>query len=321
MAIKIINDKKQTKIKKKKKTVKPAKKTDNKKPKKSGYTVRNTTLTISQRKIGDTRIITGKDIKKKKGFIKKILSKILMLIFVVCLAVSGVYAYNRLMSYLCSLDKFFIDDIEITGCNNITPSEIINIIPFKIGNSTFEINLSQLEKDLKESKPELKDVDAYRTNKLKKVIVSLTERLPEVFIYDKEEKKGLDFDNKPFELRGNMSIMQVPVLIYNNEQEREDLLKFFKEIKVYLSDFIPEFKDIKYGELDDVVITMNDGSIIYWGLPKDTKIKEKSKKFLAVIKDLTDKNQKFCSMDLSFLDNNKDKIIVKLSNVIDENKI
>ena len=329
MTIKIIKNKKTKKSTKDKKVSKSPAKKAAKKTVKSGF-VKPIAFAGTEKTPYGIRVLSKPKDKKDKSEIKKsakkIFRKIVTLIFVVCLAFSSVYAYNHLMSYLCSLERFFIDNIEITGCNNVTESEIMNTIPFKVGNSSFEVNLSQLEKDLMNSKPELKKVSAHRRNwfgkgKKIKIVVSLTEREPEVFIYNNENKEGLDFDNKPFNLRGNMSVMQIPFLLYDTEQERQDLLNFYKFFKVYFSDLVPEIKEIKYGELEDVVITMNNGTKIYWGYSKKNKIKEKAEKFFAISKDLTNKKQNMEYIDLSFLDENKDKIIVKLSNSTEEGKI
>ena len=333
MTAKIIKEKKIQKNNKNKKTVKGSAKNstkkNGKKNLKSGSYVKPVVLTHTQKIPYGVRVTVKPEKKEKennkeiKKIGKKIFLKIFILLFVICLAFSSVYAYNHLMSYLSSLERFFIDNIEIKGCNNVTESEIINTIPFKTGETAIGKNLWQLEKDLKESKPELKEVLACRKNwfgkgKKMKIVVSLKERLPEVFIYNNDNIEGLDFDNKPFSLRGNMSVMKVPFLLYDNEQNRENLLKFYKNIKVYFSDLIPEIKEIKYGELDDVVITMNNGTNIYWGYPKESKIEEKVKKFFAVKQDLANKKQSMDYIDLSFLDINKDKIIVKISNITEE---
>ncbi len=330
MAIKIIKDKKIKKAvkTKDKKTTKSSAKKSVKKTSKSSFVKPISLAGVEKVPYGVRVIVKSKekeDKEKTKKRNKKILRSFFMLVFVIGLAFSSVYAYNHLMTYLCSIERFFIDNIEITGCKNVTQSEIINSIPFKIGDSSFEVNLGQLEKELKETKPELKDVYAHRKNmfgkgKKTEIVVALTERLPEVFIYNKENKEGLDFDNKPFSLRGNMSTMEVPFLLYDNEQDRATLLSFYKKIKIYFSDLIPEIKEIKYGELEDVIITMNTGAQIYWGLPKENKIKEKAEKYFAIVKDLSGKKQNMEYIDLSFLDDNKDKIIVKLLKETEEVK-
>ena len=239
-----------------------------------------------------------------------------MLIFIVCLSFSGVFVYNHLMVYLCSLERFFIDTIEITGCNNIAESEIKELIPFQLGDSSFAVRLGQVEKDLKEFKSELKDISMYRTNWGKKIVVSLTERLPEVFINIDDKKLGLDFDNKPFNLRGNMASMSIPTLVFNTDDERKDLLSFYHKIKPKLNEYISDITEIKYGEVEDIVLTLNQKTDIYWGQPKDKNLDDKSSKLLQVLSFLHSNNTKEVeSIDLSFIDNNKDKVLVKYSSV------
>lgn len=260
--------------------------------------------------------------KKKNKNNKKILKFIAKFFLLICLIIGATYIYKYSVAYLYANERFFIDSIEITGCQNVTESEIKQLIPFQIGDSLVKIDLSSSEKELKEYKPELKNVSMNRKWKEKKVLVALQERLPEVFIYDNDENKiGLDFDNKPFNLRGDMSTMKVPILLCNNEQERANLLSFFKKIKFYLSDLVPEMENIKYGEVEDIILIMKDKTKIYWGLPKDNKIKEKSEKMLSILKDLSKKYDSIDYIDLSFLDNNKDKVIVKPSIVINEKNV
>lgn len=294
MTIKINQDK----TLKKKKTIK---KTSKKKL--SGNITRHTTMTISNQKINIVRV-------HKKKSIKKIVRKIIMLMFVVCLAFSSVYAYNHLKTYLCSLERFFIDDIEIIGCQNVTESEIKQLIPFQTGESSFSFNPWKIEKELKKYKSELKDVSICRINFGKKIVVSLTERLPEVFININDMRFGLDFDNKPFNLRGNMTDMHIPTIVFCNDLERQNLLSFYKRIKGYMLNLIPNITEIKYGEVEDIVLILNNKTSIYWGLPKENKLEEKSIKLQKILEDLATKNREIDYIDLSFIDDNKNKVIV-----------
>ena len=299
MTIKIIQDK----TSKKKKTVKKIAK-----KKKNGNIKRNIDLSITYR--SNAINIISRNNKKKSN--KKIFRKIVVLLFIICLAFSTVFAYNHLKSYLCSLERFFIDSIEVTGCRNITKSEIINILPFKVGESSIAIGLRQAEKKLKRYKTELKDISMSRTNWGKKVIVSLVERSPEVFIYIDDKILGLDFDNKPFNLRGNMLDMRIPILNFKSDEERKNLLNFYSQIKVYILNLIPDIREIKYGDIDDIILIMNNEACVYWGLPKENKNKEKAEKLKQVLYDLSLKNKKVKSIDLSFLDYEKNKIVVDL---------
>lgn len=296
MAIRIIQDKLSKKKKKVRKTAK----------KKSTSVKRDINLAVPYR---NSISIVSKKNKRKSN--EKFVRKIILLVFVICLAFSSVYAYNYLKTYLCSLERFFVEDIEITGCKNVTESEIRQLIPFEAGEvSSLEISLGQLEKKLKEHKAELKDISMYRTNWGKKIVVSLTERVPEVFVTIGEEKKGLDFDNKPFNLKGTMKDMRIPTIVFNSDEEKKSLLTFYKHIKKYIANIIPEITEIKYGEVDDIVLVMNDKTCIYWGLPKDSKNERKADKLKQVLVDLSRKNKDVKSIDLSLLDSNKNKVVV-----------
>ena len=255
---------------------------------------------------------------KRKKFVGKFLKKIFQLSFAVCIVLGCVYVYRYSKSYLYANEKFFIDNIEVVGCNNVTETEIKNLIPFKVGDSLLKINLSETKKQLKSYKPELKNVSMSRKWKEKKVIISLKEREPEVFIIENENKIGLDFDNKPFALRGNMFDMSIPTLLYSSPQDRESLLEFFKKFKSCMSEFVPYVTEIKYGEVEDIVLKMNDKTIVYWGHPQHKKIKEKAQKIKAVLNDLSKKSVIADYIDLSLIDNNKNRIIVKPSVSVEE---
>ncbi len=306
MAIKIVKDK--ISIKKR-----PVKKTAKKRTKTSH--TRNINMAISYESIS-IRNRGGK--KKLYGKIFRILFK---LAFVICLAFACVYAYNHLVKYLCSLENFFIENIEITGCENVTESEIKELIPFQKGDSSFAVRLYQAEKDLKEFKAELKDVSMHRTDWGRKIVVSLTERLPEVFINIDDKKFGLDFDDKPFHLRGNMSLMNVPTLVFNSDRERKDLLSFYQKIKPQITNVVSDINEIKYGEVEDIILTVNGKTDIYWGSPKEKNTDDKILKLERVLKFLATTDKSIESIDLSFLDMNKNKVLVKYSVVDETSKI
>ena len=79
---------------------------------------------------------------------------------------------------------------------------------------------------------------------------------------------------------------------------------------------VSEITEIKYGEVDDIVLTLNRKTDIYWGQPKDKNINDKISKLLQVLNFLYSNNTKEVeSIDLSFIDMNKDKVLVKYSAV------
>ncbi len=247
----------------------------------------------------------------KRTFLRIFILGILVFIFILLFR-----AYNYAKTYLYDDERFFIDDIDVVGCGNVTETEIKKLIPFNVGDSMLKICLASTKAQLQEEKPELKNISLKRDWKEKKIIISLEERTPEVFILDGDNKIGLDFDNKPFPLRGNMFDMKIPVLTYSDEQEKKTLLNFFEQFKTYMTDFIPAITEIKFGETEDVILNMGDKTVC-WGHIQYKKTEEKTDKLRFVLKDLTERNINAKYVDLSLMDNNKDRIIVKV--VPDEN--
>lgn len=224
-----------------------------------------------------------------------------------------IYCYKFTVSYLYACEKLFINEIEVVGCNNVTATEIKKLIPFKVGDNILKVNLSQTEKDLRQFKPELKDISMTRIWKQKKILISLKEREPEVFILQDGRLAGLDFDNTPFTLRGGMFDMKIPVLQYQDEKARRDLLNFLKAFKPYAPDFIQRITEIKYGETEDIVFVIDNKINVFWGSPKENAIEDKIKKFKAVFADSSGRYQNLDYIDLTFLDDGKNKVVVKPS--------
>lgn len=238
--------------------------------------------------------------------------------FLICMAAICVSGLILLKEYLYANENFFIDEIEIEGCKNITKSEIIKTLPFQVGESLLKIELCDTKKNLEKNKPELKSVSISRNWSDKKVVISLKERVPEVFANIEDKKMGLDFDNKPFDLIGNMSTMTIPIITFKNDEERKILLTFFKYAKEYIKDLIPKITDIKCGDVDDIILTLDNKINIYWGLPKENKIEDKSYKLQKILNDVIKRELDIQTIDLSYIDENKNMVMVK--KIVDSNK-
>lgn len=253
---------------------------------------------------------TNLDRKSKSSFLS--LFKVFTRIFLfACLLIAIIYGYKSTVSYIYASNKFLIEDIDVAGCNNVTKTEIKELIPFKIGDNLFKVDLSKAEKEIQKCKPELKDISMSRNWMSKKIIITLKERKPEVFILRDNEFIGLDFDNMPFALRGNMFDMKVPVLKYSSAQERINLLKFVKIFKPYVKDLIPRITEIKYGEVDDIIFVIDNKILIFWGSSKEKDIKNKVQKLKIVFEDSFKRYNAVDYIDLTLLDENKNKIIIK----------
>ncbi|MFA7074985.1 MAG: FtsQ-type POTRA domain-containing protein [Endomicrobiaceae bacterium] len=252
---------------------------------------------------------TNLDRKSRASYVNlKFFSKVFL--FAVLLA-AVVFSYNFTVSYIYASNKFLIEDIDVKGCNNVTKTEIRELVPFKVGDNLFKVNLSKAEKEIQKCKPELKNISMSRNLLSKKIIISLKERTPEAFILRDNEITGLDFDNKPFALRGNMFDMKVPVLKYSTLQERTGLLSFIKVFKPYVKDLMPRISEVKYGEAEDIVLLLDNEILVFWGDPKEKDINEKVKKMKIVLEDSLKRYNAVDYIDLTLLDENKNKIIVK----------
>ncbi len=238
------------------------------------------------------------DINYKK-FIKLFLLLVVMIfIFVV---------FKKTKNYVYNCEKFQIQNIEITGHKNVTQVEIKELIPFKTGDNLFKVNLSDAENKIKILKPELKDITMLR--RWKKILIKLKERQPEVFIMQGESLVGLDFDNITFGLRGHMFDMKIPLLRYTTNEEKLKLLEFVKLLKPHAKDFISKITEVKFGDVDDIILLIDGKTIVYWGEFSKPEIKNKLKKMLVVFEDATKKYADIEYIDLTFLE--KDKILLK----------
>jgi hypothetical protein len=247
--------------------------------------------------------------KKIFSFTFKLLKPVLILgtIFVVIF-----YAFKFTSSKIYASDMLLIENIEVNGCKNVVATEIKELVYFKVGDKLLRINLSRAQKEIQKEKPELKMISMSRSWKNKSVSIELVERKPEVFIYQNKNLFGLDFDNMPFPLIGNMVDTQVPVLKYKTVPERTELLNFIKISKPYMDSFFSQIKEIYLEEItNDVVFITREGAKIFFGQIKKNDIENKIKKMLKI---LNDSNKRFDGLeyvDLTFLDLSKNKVIVK----------
>lgn len=247
--------------------------------------------------------------KKIFSFTFKLLKPVLILgtIFVVIF-----YAFKFTSSKIYASDMLLIENIEVNGCKNVVATEIKELVYFKVGDKLLRINLSRAQKEIQKEKPELKMISMSRSWKNKSVSIELVERKPEVFIYQNKNLFGLDFDNMPFPLIGNMVDTQVPVLKYKTVPERTELLNFIKISKPYMDSFFSQIKEIYLEEItNDVVFITREGVKIFFGQIKKNDIENKIKKMLQI---LNDSNKRFDGLeyvDLTFLDLSKNKVIVK----------
>ena len=242
--------------------------------------------------------------RRRSGFAKKIVKLFLLLIFIAAIAYGVKQGYQALKESSASK----IESIEIKGNENITQNEIKGLLPFDIGESLLEINLSKAEKDIKELKPEIKKIKISRG--WKKVKVKVYERTPEAFVVLENKKFGLDWDNVPFALRVVSREAQVPVIKFNDEAEIKEILTFLKSCKSSGKDFIAKMKEIETDKYKDIYFVTNDGINVYWGDSESNAVKLRISKFEKIYEDIIAKKLSVKSVDMSFY--KVERAVVKL---------
>lgn len=208
------------------------------------------------------------------------------------------YGGKKLAHYIYSSESAAIKEIDVIGCKNVTKTEIKELLPFTIGDNILEINLSEAENKIMEVKPELKDISINR--RWQKVRVKLYERTPEAFIVSGKNIMGVDFDDKPFPLRGFMSGMKIPTIVYSTAEQRADLLKFIKIFKPVCEDFLDNIAEIKYSGSGDIVFKTYDGAVIFWGDERPEHLAHKFDKLRKIYADASTKYKRIEHIDMTF---------------------
>lgn len=243
--------------------------------------------------------------RNKKG------GKIFKIFF--CLALLGGIVYglyfggNELLDVAYKSDKMIIKDIDIVGAKNVTKAEIKELLSFKIGDNLLKVKLSEAESEIKKLKPELKNIIINR--RWQKIKIKLYERTPEAFIMQKGEMSGIDFDDKPFPLRGFMSEMKIPKIIYKNDEERKRLLGFIKRFRSICGGFLDNILEMKINNMDDIIFIAANNATIVWGEEMPEHLSHKFKKFQKVYENAISKYKQIEYIDMNFYSSGR--IIVK----------
>ncbi|AKL98303.1 cell division protein FtsQ/DivIB [Endomicrobium proavitum] len=235
---------------------------------------------------------------KKRGRKAVKLSAYLIILFLIVF-----FAYKgcgKVVDYAYGSESISVKDIEIVGGKNVTKTEIKELLPFDVGDNLLKINLSDAEDEIKKIKPELKDITISR--RWKKVRVRLYERTPEAFVYSGRELAGVDFDDKPFPLRGFMSGMKVPKIICKDSQERARLLGFLKAFKPVCRDFLDTIDEVKFSNTDDIILVTRDGTLIFWGDDRADRLKYRFDKFQKIYADAVLKHKKIEYINMALYD-------------------
>jgi cell division protein FtsQ len=229
------------------------------------------------------------------------------LVFLGGIVYSLYFGINELLSIAYKSDKIIIKDINIVGAKNITKAEIKELLPFKIGDNLLKVKLSETESEIKKLKPELKNIVINR--RWQKIKIKLYERTPEAFVIQNGEICGIDFDDKSFPLRGFMSDMKIPKIVYRSDEERKRLLGFIKRFKFVCDGFLDNILEMRINNTDDIIFAAADNMTIIWGEEMPERLSNKFKKFRKVYEDAISryKQIEYINMNLYF----SGRIIVK----------
>ncbi|MDR1474517.1 MAG: cell division protein FtsQ/DivIB [Endomicrobium sp.] len=230
----------------------------------------------------------GSSCRNKKG--RKSLKIFFCLVFCGGIMYGLYFGVNELLNIAYISDKIIIKDIDIFDAKNVTKAEIKELLPFKIGDNLLKVNLSRTEDEIKRLKPELKNICINR--RWQKVRIKLYERTPEAFIMQNGELSGIDFDDKPFPLRGFMSEMKVPRIIYKTDNERIQILDFIKKFKSICGTFLDNILEIKLNNTGDIIFITTDNTSIVWGEEMPEHLANKFKKFQEIYEDAISKYNK-----------------------------
>jgi cell division protein FtsQ len=204
---------------------------------------------------------------------------------------------KELIKVVSKSERMIVKNIEVIGTKNITKAEIKELLPFKIGDNILKINLTEAKVKIKKLKPELKNIII--TRRWQKVKIKLSERIPEAFVSNEGTTFGIDFDNNLFPLRGFMSTMKVPKIVYKSDFERKQLLYFIKKFKPVCGNFLNNISEIKFSNTGDIIFIMNTNTIVFWGDEMSERLAHKFKKFQKVYVDATARHKQIEYIDMT----------------------
>ncbi|MDR0890592.1 MAG: cell division protein FtsQ/DivIB [Endomicrobium sp.] len=162
-----------------------------------------------------------------------------------------------------------IKKIDVIGAYNVKQYKIENLI-LQLHNNNHKINLIKTKHYILNLIPELKNIKIYRYDDT--IIVNLYERVPEVYtICNNGGLLGIDQRGYVFPINIKSIVVNIPKISYKYLQERNKLLTFVKHIKLLSSSFLKNVYEIKFNNIDEIVIKMKNNIIIIWGAYQSNK--------------------------------------------------
>ncbi|MDO5088718.1 MAG: FtsQ-type POTRA domain-containing protein [Leptotrichiaceae bacterium] len=153
------------------------------------------------------------------------MQKFIRTVFMLSLLFGIIYFGKRFIE----TDYFKINEITVTGENNLLKDDIINKIENLKGSNIVYINTGKLEEFLEKDARVKKII--IRKVYPSKLIVELDERVP--FVYVKKEN-DIFLADRELNLFGHISEMEpknIPIVIYNDEESLKDVKIILSKIK------------------------------------------------------------------------------------------
>jgi cell division septal protein FtsQ len=219
----------------------------------------------------------------------------------------GWQAKKSLTTYIFNSKTFVIKEIEIRGNKNVSKSEIMALLPFRPGDNLFRLWLSSAEKKLSGCKPELKNIKISRG--WHKVVVEFEEREPLACVVAGGQRFGLDRDNKPFPLRGQLIERALPQVIASSEKDRGKLLEFISVFAKTAQNVFPRAERFYFQAHNSVAFDLKAGPSVYWGEFEPEKINTKLKRLDQVLEDSKKRFSNLEYVNLFYFDDGR--ILVK----------
>jgi cell division septal protein FtsQ len=220
---------------------------------------------------------------------------------------TGWWVWKTVNNFLFHSEYFTIRRIEITGIRDTSESEIISLLPFRPGDNLFKVWLSETERNLRQCKPELKDISVSR--RWQKILVSVREREPIACTYIDGRRMWLDDDNIPFPLKGHLIKASLPEIVTKNEAERREMVRFVRIFSAEAKDLFPRIVRLYPEPVEDVVFELDDDLRIYWGTTEKEKIKLKRERLAQVLADARGRFQGIEYVNLCYMDDGR--VLVK----------
>jgi cell division protein FtsQ len=232
---------------------------------------------------------------------KKVVRLFFCFTLFIILVVLICFSIKKMMNLIYNSDKIIVKSIEVVRTKNITKAEIKELLPFKVGDNFFKVNLSEAECEIKKLKPELKNVTIRRG--WQRIKVEAYERIPEAFVVSSGKLFGIDFDGICFPLRGFMNAVKVPKLFYKSDYERKKLLNFIKRFKsVCGGNYLNNVNEMRFNNTKDLIFIMSDNTRVLWGKERSECLAYKFKKFQKVYLDALLRYKRLEYIDMTLYD-------------------